>query len=45
MNEKEKEIIDATREFAKAHSIHFDEKTEFLVLNAMREYAQEPEKV
>jgi len=43
VNEREQEIIDAAREFAEAHNIHFDEKTEFIVLNAMREYVQEPE--
>ena len=34
---KETEIIEATREFATSHNIHYDSLTESMVLNAMRE--------
>lgn len=37
MDEAEKNIIKGTKEFAKAHHILFDKKTESLVLNAIRE--------
>ena len=38
MEKIEKEIIDATKEFAKNYKIHYDEMTESMILNAMREY-------
>ena len=33
----EKEIIEATKEFATLHNIHYDELTESMIVNAMRE--------
>jgi len=33
----EKEIIKETKEFAKIHNIHYDNLTESMILNAMRE--------
>ena len=33
----EKEIIKETKEFAKIHNIHYDEITESMIINAMRE--------
>ena len=33
----EKEIIKATKEFARINDIHYDELTESMVLNALRE--------
>lgn len=41
MNEKEQEIMSATKEFARVNNIHFDDLTESMVLNAMREYSAE----
>jgi hypothetical protein len=37
MNKEEQEIIESTKEFAKAHNIHYDQMTENMILNAMRE--------
>ena len=37
MTAKEKEIIEATKKFAAINNIHYDELTESMVLNAMRE--------
>lgn len=36
-NTKEKAILSATKEFAKVHGIHYDDKTEGMILNAIRE--------
>lgn len=36
-NLAEKEIINATRDFAIEHKIHYDEMTESMVRNAIRE--------
>jgi len=38
MTKQEQEIINATKQFAKEHGIHFDKMTESMILNAMREY-------
>ena len=37
MNKEEQEIIESTKEFAKAHNIHYDQMTENMILNALRE--------
>jgi hypothetical protein len=37
MNKEEQEIIESTKEFAKAHNIHYDQMTENMILNAMTE--------
>lgn len=37
MTKEEQEIIESTKEFAKAHNIHYDQMTENMILNAMRE--------
>ena len=37
MNKEEQEIIESTKEFAKTHNIHYDQMTENMILNAMRE--------
>ena len=37
MSKNEKNIIDSTKEFAKFHNIHYDQMTENMILNAMRE--------
>jgi len=37
MNKDEQDIIDGTKEFAKAHNIHYDQMTENMILNALRE--------
>ena len=37
MNKDEQEIIESTKEFAKAHNIHYYQMTENMILNAMRE--------
>jgi len=37
MNKEEQEIIESTKEFAKAHNIHYGQMTENMILNAMRE--------
>ena len=37
MNKEEQEIIESTKEFAKVHNIHYDQMTENMILNAMRE--------
>jgi hypothetical protein len=39
LNAIEKEILDATKEFALSNGIHYDEMTRNLVLNGIREYA------
>lgn len=36
MTKEEQEIIESTKEFAKAHNIHYDQMTENMILNAMR---------
>jgi hypothetical protein len=36
MRKEEKEIIEASKEFAKLHNIPFDERTELILLNAIR---------
>lgn len=36
-NEIEKEVIEATKEFAAHNEIHYDEMTESMIQNAMRE--------
>jgi len=37
MTEQEKEILNATKEFADTYSIPYDNKIESMILNAMRE--------
>ena len=37
MNTIEKEIIEATRDFAKRNNVHYDDMTESIILNAIRE--------
>ena len=37
MTKDEQDIIDGTKEFAKAHNIHYDQMTENMILNALRE--------
>lgn len=37
MTEQEKEILEATKEFADIHNIPYDERIESMILNAMRE--------
>ncbi len=37
MTKNEKNIIEGTKEFAKAHNIHYDQMTENMILNALRE--------
>ncbi len=37
MTKEEQEIIESTKEFAKAHNIHYDQMTGAMILNAMRE--------
>lgn len=38
LDDLEKEIIDSTKMFAINNKIHFDELTETMILNAIREY-------
>jgi light-regulated signal transduction histidine kinase (bacteriophytochrome) len=38
---KEKDILDSTKEFAKTHKIPYDERTESMILNAMREQVKQ----
>lgn len=33
----EKQIIKATKDFAKSNNIHFDKMTEYMILNTIRE--------
>ena len=37
MTPQEKEIIEGTKAFAKAHNLHYDQMTENMLLNALRE--------
>lgn len=37
MTEQEKEILEATKEFAEIHRIPYDDRIESMILNAMRE--------
>ena len=37
MTEEEKEILEATKEFAEIHDIPYDDRIELMILNAMRE--------
>jgi len=41
MTKKEKEIINTTKEFSETNNIHYDELTESMILNAMREVSME----
>jgi len=40
MTDQEKEILKASKEFARAHKLHYDMHTENMILNAIREVNQ-----